>query len=207
DSLDDALHPDGGPDCVGHGRERCHAPPLWSPSIVTSNSTVTSSRSLSAPKKPEYGVTPKSVCLIVVMPRYRPGPWLVTSSRMPRDTPCMVSVPAITPAAGEPADDAGDRVIWCEVKSASALAPPVPSRTVSEPRPRSAVTVASATPPPASPGVVTCASQSVISRVRSWPARAASPSRPVLTSTRPDSGPSWYVPAPCVPVLSAMAPR
>ena len=41
--------------------------------MVTSNSTVTSSRSLSAPKKPEYGVMPNSLCLMEVLLRYLPG--------------------------------------------------------------------------------------------------------------------------------------
>ena len=74
--------------------------------------------------------------------------------------------------------------------SVSGLAPPVPSRTSSEPRSSSALTVAAVRPPSSSAGTSTCADHRVTSMVRSWPALAASPARLVLMTTRPVSGPS-----------------
>ncbi len=120
DSLDDALHPDGRPDRAtlspgrrGHGRrqprrrDRAGAHGSWAVrsqaltfGMVTSNSTVTSFLSLSVPKKPEYGVMPKSVCRIVALPRNWPGAGLMTCSRSGREVPRRVSVPSIAPLAG-----------------------------------------------------------------------------------------------------------
>src|SRR6266851_646378 len=174
----------------------------------TSNSTPTSSRSLSAPKKPLYGLIPKADCSTVPDPRYRPGPASVTCSRTGCVLPLSVSVPSIAPPL------APERMIRDEVKlavasprialicflmsrrspSLSGLAPPVPSRTSSEPRSSSAVTLAAVTPPSSSAGTSTCADHRVTSRVRSWPALAASPARPVLMTTRPASGPSRKLP-------------
>ena len=79
-------------------------------------------------------------------------------------------------------------------RSVSGTAPPVPSRTSSEPRSSSALTWAAAWPPSSSAGTSTCADQRVTSMVRSWPALAASPDRLVLMTTRPVSGPSRKLP-------------
>ena len=60
------------------------------------------------PKKPEYGVMPKSVCRTVALPRNRPGVGLMTWSRSGRDVPRRVSVPSIAPLAARPtAEDDG----------------------------------------------------------------------------------------------------
>ncbi|HTU73861.1 MAG TPA: hypothetical protein VMG38_10120 [Trebonia sp.] len=87
-------------------------------------------------------------------------------------------------------------------ESLSGLAPPVPSRTVREPRSSSALTVAAVRPPDSAAGISTRADQRVISSTRSWPALAASPARLVLMSSRPLSGPSLKL-----PVISPTGPR
>src|SRR5580704_5709477 len=183
--------------------------------MLTSNSTPTSSFSLSAPKKPTYGLSPRLVWTTVAEPRYRPGPGSDTCSRTGSLWPLRVNVPSTAPPL-EP-----KRTILEEVKlavpvprmelicflisprsrSLRGLAPPVPSRTSSEPRSNSAFTVAALTSPAASSGTSTCADQRVTSMVRSWPALAARPARPVLSITRPLSGPSRKV-----PVLAATGP-
>src|SRR5208282_1502240 len=174
----------------------------------TSNSTATSSRSLSAPKKPVYGLIPNADWTSVAVPRYRPGPGTVTCSRAGWVFPFRVAVPSIAPPLAPEAmirDEAKVAVapprmfsicflIWARSPSVSGLAPPVPSRTSSEPRSRSAVTVAAVRPPSSSAGTWTRADHRVTSMVRSWPAFAASPARPVLMTTRPVSGPSRKLP-------------
>ncbi len=114
-------------------------------------------------------------------PRYRPGPGSDTCSRTGSLCPLRVNVPSTAPPL-EP-----KRTILEEVKlavpvprmelicflisprsrSLRGLAPPVPSRTSSEPRSNSAFTVAAVTPPAASSGTSTCADQRVTSMVRS----------------------------------------
>ena len=79
-------------------------------------------------------------------------------------------------------------------RSVSGRAPPVPSRTSSEPRSSSALTVAADWPPSLSAGTSARADQRVTSMVRSCPALAASPARPVLMTTRPVSGPRRKLP-------------
>src|SRR5450755_10699 len=174
----------------------------------TSNSTTTSSLSLSAPKKPLYGLIPKADCGTVTEPRYRPSPGEFTCSRTGCVWPLKVSEPSTAPPLA-PKRTARDEVKLAEPSpriplmvflmslrspSLSGLAPPVPSRTSSEPRSRSAVTLAAVTPPASSSGTSTCADHRVNSMVRSWPALAASPARLVLITTRPVSGPSRKLP-------------
>ena len=63
---------------------------------------------------------PKSVCRIVAVPRYRPGPGLVTWSWMPRETPCRVRVPSIAPLPASPPTTRTTRMTRVEVKPARA---------------------------------------------------------------------------------------
>jgi len=117
----------------------------------------------------------------VAEPRYRPDPGSDTCSRTGSLCPLSVNVPSTAPPL-EP-----KRTILEEVKvavpvprielicflisprsrSLRGLAPPVPSRTSSEPRSKSACTVAALTPPASSSGTSTCADQRVTSMVRS----------------------------------------
>src|SRR5581483_6830486 len=188
----------------GRGRVARPRPRVGYPRVArprsTSNSTVTSSRSLSAPKNPVYGVMPNAVCATEAVPRKRAALASVTSSRSGIVRPRYVTLPSTALSAtrvevnvADPAPRIFDMVFSMSARSlaVSGLAPPVPSRTASDPRSSSAVTHAEARSSP----TITDAVQRVTSISRSCPARAARPARPVLIATRPAAGPSWYVPA------------
>ena len=73
----------------------------------TSNSTPTSSRSLSAPKKPVYGLIPNADWTTVAVPRYRPEPGVVTCSRAGCVLPFRVTGAFDRAAAGPGGNDPG----------------------------------------------------------------------------------------------------
>src|ERR1035438_6939125 len=79
------------------GSAYCAASEVPALARSTSNSTTTSSLSLSAPKKPLYGLIPKADCGTVTEPRYRPSPGEFTCSRTGCVWPLKVSEPSTAP--------------------------------------------------------------------------------------------------------------
>src|ERR1700744_597283 len=90
-----------------HGTWRAQMLPFGISFNLTSNSMVTSFFSLSVPKKPEYGVMPKSVWRTVALPRYWPETGLMTWSRTGCDLPFRGRVPSIAPLADGPGGEDG----------------------------------------------------------------------------------------------------